>query len=141
AAVASSSPGTSGAAGHDQFWLMDSTVELLRQSAEAQPILLVLDDLQWADNASLRLLEFLAPELACIPLVVVGIFREPEVLADPMLRSTFGRLSRLGRSLALGGFRPREVEEVVVRRFALRLAPEVADDLCALTGGNPWFVD
>jgi hypothetical protein len=140
-AAAACSTGAAGAAGYHQFWLMDSTVELFRQSAGVQPILLVLDDLQWADEASLRLLEFLAPELAGIPLVVVGIFREPEVLADPALRSTLGRLSRLGRCLPLGGLRSREVEEVVVRRFALCLAPEAIDHLCTLTGGNPWFID
>jgi hypothetical protein len=127
--------------GSDRFWLMDTVAGLLQKAAAAQPALIVLDDLQWADDPSLCLLEFLAPELAATPLVVIGVFREPEVLADPVLRSVFGRLARLGRSLPLRGLHPREVEEIVARQFERTLAPAAADHLCTTTGGNPWFVD
>lgn len=127
--------------GRDRFWLMDTVVELLQQATAAQPMLLVLDDLQWADDPSLCLLEFLAPELPATPLVVIGIFREPEVLVDPGLRSVFGRLARLGRSLPLRGLHAQEIEEIVARRFERPLAPAAAGHLCALTGGNPWFID
>jgi hypothetical protein len=128
-------------AARDQFWLKDSIVHILLQSATSKPMLVILDDLHWADDLSLLLLEFLAAELTDTSLVVVGTFREPEVRTDPALRPIFGRLARLGHALPLRGFRRPEVDEILVRRFGLSLSPGTIDELCQLTGGNPWFID
>jgi predicted ATPase len=46
-----------------RFRLFDSITRFLRMSSRAQPLMLVLDNLHWADQSSLQLLEFLAQEL------------------------------------------------------------------------------
>jgi len=65
--------------GPNRFGLFDATGLLLRRISEARPFVLVLDDLQWADAGSLRLLAFLAPDLRRRRLLVVGAYRDDEV--------------------------------------------------------------
>jgi hypothetical protein len=125
----------------DLFWLMDTAVGLLKRCATSCPLLVVVDDPHWADQASLLFLDLLAAEVADTPLVVLGTFREPEVHADPALRPIFGRLARLARSVPLRGFSRSEVEEFLAGRFGLALGAMAVSDLSELTGGNPWFID
>ncbi|HEU4422966.1 MAG TPA: BTAD domain-containing putative transcriptional regulator [Pilimelia sp.] len=60
-----------------------------------RPTVLVLDDLHWADVDSLQLLEFIAPHLAGLRLLVVGTYRDDEVEATHPLAATLAALARL----------------------------------------------
>ena len=64
-----------------RFRLFGSIARFLSNVSQRQPLVLVLDDLHWADVPSLRLLEFLAMEIADSRLLVVGTYRETEVSA------------------------------------------------------------
>jgi predicted ATPase len=59
--------------------LSQGLAELLRDRARAQPLLLVLDDLHWADEGSLELLEFLAAQLADARILVLGTYRDDDL--------------------------------------------------------------
>jgi len=63
-------PASTGAA--DRFRMFDAVATLLRRGTVARPLLVVLDDLQWADAGTLRLLRFLVPDLSRSRLLVVG---------------------------------------------------------------------
>ena len=67
--------------GAARFQLNQAVAGLLRRLAEARPLLVVVDDLHWADVPSLWLLAFLAGELKDARLVVVGTYRDVEVVA------------------------------------------------------------
>src|SRR5215469_12815854 len=56
---------------------------LAQQAKSGQPLLLVLDDLQWADEATLRLLGRVAREVRRLPLLIVGTHRDPATGALP----------------------------------------------------------
>ncbi len=77
--------------------------------------MLVLDDLHWADEASLRALEFLAPELRSAALLVVATFRDVEVRRDHPLSKLLGALARVPacERIALRGLEPAEVAALV----------------------------
>src|SRR5206468_6114069 len=62
-----------------RFRLFDSVVTFLRAASSDQPILLVLDDLHWADVGTLALVEFLARELEGARLLVLGTYRDVEL--------------------------------------------------------------
>ena len=65
-----------------QFRAVDACVDLVEQLALKQPVLLGLDDLQWADPSSLLVLSAIGQRLAYVPLVVIGCFRPaPRVAA------------------------------------------------------------
>ena len=61
-----------------RFRLFDSTASFLRAASDAQPIVLVLDDLHAADTPSLLLLQFLARSLREARIVLVGSYRDTE---------------------------------------------------------------
>ena len=63
---------------HARFALFQAIARLLRWQSAARPLVLVLDDLHAADQASILLLEFLARELRASPVLLIGCFRDVE---------------------------------------------------------------
>ena len=55
-----------------RFRMFDSITTFLKNAAVSRPLMLVLDDLHWADPSSLPLLEFLVREVEASPLLVIG---------------------------------------------------------------------
>src|SRR5262249_6544070 len=62
-----------------RFRLFDAVTTFLKRAAETRPLVLVLDDLHWADKPSLLLLRFLAREMGEARLLVVAASRDVEV--------------------------------------------------------------
>jgi DNA-binding SARP family transcriptional activator len=62
--------------GADRFAYFSVVTDMLRGESAKQPLMLVLDDLQAADEDSLRLLEFVASEVAEMPMLIVGVARD-----------------------------------------------------------------
>jgi predicted ATPase len=78
-----------------RFRLFGSIVRFLINVSRRRPLVLVLDDLHWADVPSLRLLEYLASEIADSRLLVVGTYRETELSRRHRLTDTLGALARV----------------------------------------------
>ena len=62
-----------------RFRLFGSIARFLVNSSRRRPLVLILDDLHWADAPTLRLLEFLTQEMSGGRLLVVGIYRDTDV--------------------------------------------------------------
>src|SRR5260370_22965643 len=60
------------------FWMLEKLSRLLLHCAESAPRVILLDDVHWADEASLDLLVFLAAELPRMPVLVVAAARDAE---------------------------------------------------------------
>ena len=78
--------------GPARFRLFDSITTFLKNVAQRQPLMLVLDDLHWADRSSLLLLEFLAQEMGNSPLWLIGAHRDVELSRAHPLIPTLLRL-------------------------------------------------
>jgi DNA-binding SARP family transcriptional activator len=117
-----------------RFRLFVDVASALRRAAARQPLLVVLDDLHRADEASLSLLEFVAGELAEMHVAIVGTYLDgPDV--PPALATTADHAAHHRLRL-----RPLDADDVA--RF-LELAGETASDAAAVhaeTGGNPRLV-
>jgi predicted ATPase/signal transduction histidine kinase len=110
-----------------------------------QPLVLFLDDLQWADAATLGLLEPLLAGGGMCGLLVIGAYRAHEPDAAPRLAPTLAALAAAGvplQRLALGPLPLPELTQLVAD--TLRGGTEHAEPLARLvldkTGGNPFFV-
>jgi len=66
----------------------------LTNAARAAPLMILLDDLQWSDQGSLQLLEFVARQLRELPLLVVGTYRDRKVSRRHPLSNTLAQLTR-----------------------------------------------
>jgi DNA-binding CsgD family transcriptional regulator/tetratricopeptide (TPR) repeat protein len=110
----------------------------LRAALAGTPTLLVLEDVHWADEATLDLLRFLGRRLADLPLLVVATSREDEVPPGHPLATLFGDLAT-----AVGVLRVQLVPLSVagVRRLVeARGSPLDVGQLHRTTDGNPFFV-
>ncbi len=123
-----------------RFRLFVGMVSLVRRAAEAQPLLLVLDDLHWADIASLRLLEYLAHELPRFAVCVVGNYREADIRRTIAAGDIVGGLHRRAASISLRGFSTEEICDFAAAS-AQAITPSSARWLHDMTDGNPFFVD
>jgi DNA-binding SARP family transcriptional activator len=72
--------------GAERFRYFAAVTELLRSEAMKQPLVLVLDDLQAADEDSLLLLEFVGSEVAEMPMLIVGVARDGAPRLDELAR-------------------------------------------------------
>src|SRR5262249_59811436 len=72
--------------GEERFQYFSMVTELLRAEAAKQPLMLVLDDLQAADEESLLLLEFVGSEVAEMPMLIVAVARDGAARLDELGR-------------------------------------------------------
>jgi hypothetical protein len=129
-----------------RFRLFDALGVLLGAAAARAPLVVVMDDLHWADTASALALEFVARELPGLPVLVLATYREEDVRRRDDLAHALGGLARAGRRLPLGGLRPAELEQLIAQRAGAEdgaAAPPAAliARLHEVTGGNPFFAD
>jgi DNA-binding CsgD family transcriptional regulator len=116
-----------------RFVMIADATDALIAEAGAEGLLVVLEDIHWADRASLRLLTHLAGELTTARILVVATYRDTGVLPD-LLRSPAARAIRLGGLT-------REDVAGWVRRVTTAADPEsLASRLIDATGGNPLYV-
>ena len=125
-----------------RFRLFDSITSFLKNAAQHQPLLLVLDDLHWADRSSLLLLEFLAQEIDSSPMLVLGAHRDVELTRSHPLSQTLGALVReqLFHRVQLDGLTRQEVGELLEGNAEVTLTPENVEVVHSRTDGNPFFV-
>jgi hypothetical protein len=128
--------------GAARFQLNQAAAGLLRRLVEARPLLVVIDDLNWADVPSLSLLAFLAAELKDARLVVVGTYRDVELVAGRPLADTLGALARepAVERISLGGLDRDGVAALIGRTIGARPAEPLVDAVADRCGGNPFFI-
>jgi DNA-binding CsgD family transcriptional regulator/tetratricopeptide (TPR) repeat protein len=110
-------------------------------TAESRPLLLVLEDLHWADSSSLQLLELLPRRLAATPILIVGSIRNGESNRD--LTHCLGALRR-ARAITELSLAPLSGEAVNQMLDAMLPAPpplSIAMAIRLRADGNPFFVE
>ena len=124
----------------------------IKQATQQQPLLLVLDDLHWIDEASRKLTVTLSRQLADWPILLILLQRptlpERPENADqppesPAALSPFPELSHLPNyhPLTLQEFSPDAVDALLTLRLAAKPSPLLLSFLLRLTQGNPFFID
>ena len=77
-----------------RFRLFDSITRFLKTAGRNQPLVLILDDIHWADESSLQLLQFVARDLEDSCVMVLGCYRDVELSRQHPLSETLAQLSR-----------------------------------------------
>lgn len=111
-------------------------------TANDLPMVIVLDDLHWADQSSLRLLAYLADTVASSRLLVVATCR-PHELGPPSgpLPATLAALARTAAvRIALSGLSSAQAQALVVAVAGQQVDAHTAATLWARTEGNPFFL-
>lgn len=125
------------AEGGNRERLFDAAAVLVRSLSALQPLVLLLDDLQWIDESSAALLHFLARTLdAGSAVLLAGAARAGEIDDNPWARGLLQSLARAGgvQRMDLGPLGETDA------RALLGVAPIDAADALRQTGGNPLYL-
>jgi hypothetical protein len=124
--------------------LFDAVVRLLLHAAESQRLLLILEDLHWADVPTLLLLRQLLRRGAGSRLLVIATYRDLEAdAAGPLARLLTDLRREAGmETIRLDGLRASETAELVVAQLGRGSVDSAfAQRLFDQTGGNPFFIE
>jgi len=124
-----------------QFRLYSQIVALCSTVAARQPLIVVVDDLHWADQASLQLFAHLAESLPARTMLM-GTLRGHAPVPSENLKRMLAAVARLEhhRRIVLGPLEPAEVADLVRQETGRAPSPAVARSIQARTEGNPLFV-
>jgi predicted ATPase len=105
-------------------------------------LVLILDDLHWADKPSLLLLQFLAGELAASRLLVVGCYRDVELSRQHPLAQALGELTRERgfQRVLLRGLTQEDVARFIELTAGLTPPLGLVQAVYTQTEGNPLFI-
>jgi RecA/RadA recombinase len=123
-----------------RFRTYDAAATYLRGRAAQRPLVMVLDDLHWADLSSLRLLVFLARQLHDAAALVIGTYRDVEVAAgDHPARPLLAELAGQAELLQLTGLTAGEVGQLLEMVCGERPPAALIRAVHDRTAGNPFF--
>ncbi len=120
--------GLAAGGGEDRFLVSLAVLSLLAEAAERQPVLCLVDDAHWLDEASVDALVFVARRLEVERIVMLFAARRSEVR----------QFEAAGLpELELGGLERPAADALIDRQSGISLSTEVRDRLVVETGGNP----
>jgi tetratricopeptide (TPR) repeat protein len=126
----------------DRYRLLDALDSWLAQLASAQPVLLWLDDLQWADPSSLLMVQHLARSPRAAALAIVLTYQPAAVSRVDDLTRTLAQLRRSPgfEQIELSGLGTQSTRSLIARASTTNLAPRSLALLHEWSGGNPYFL-
>jgi DNA-binding CsgD family transcriptional regulator len=136
---ASAPTGAAGETNESSFAMLHGLYWLTANFASRTPTLLVVDDLHWADEPSVRWLVYLARRLEGLPLLVVAAARPPEEAFDPaLLIELLGTPSTV--VIKPGALGRASVEHLVRVRLGAEPSTEFTAALESASSGNPLYL-
>jgi predicted ATPase len=126
----------------DRWRLFQAVTSFLRNASNVQPLLIVVEDLHWADRGTLDLLLHIARNLSGARLLVVGTYRDVEVDRAHPLSGTLAELSRATtfNRLRLRGLSIEEVQRMISNIRGQDVTWARAEMYYRQTEGNPLFI-
>ena len=103
-----------------RFRLFDAVATLLKSVAQREPPVIVIDDLHYADLATIQMVRFLARAFKDFPILLIGTHRELEAERSPELRPLFAELARESNLLPLRGLSLADAADLVRARSVSR---------------------
>jgi len=128
--------------GSEQFLLFSKIANVLAQYSTENTLILVIDDMHWADKSSLLLLNHICRRLSQQAILIIGTYRDIEITRKHPLFESLGEISRLANlaRIALKGLSEEDVYGFIENTVSETLSPEILRSLYDKTEGNPLFV-
>jgi len=122
----------------EQVRLREAVYELLTTISARTPLLMVLDDVQWADGSSCELLGYLARRLPGHPIVLLATCRENELSNNATLRSLF---SHMQREHAIEYLHVEPLTDAQIATIVSHLPDPMVRHIQSQAAGNPFFAE
>jgi len=127
----------------ERRYLFNGMLAFLSRAAQTQPLLFVLDDLHWADDSTLLLMEQLAQQAPQHRLLIVGTYRDVELeVGRPLARTLEALLrQRLAHRISLRRLQEETVGAMLRALSGQEPPPLLVSAVYSETEGNPFFVE
>ncbi|HEY3080321.1 MAG TPA: BREX system ATP-binding domain-containing protein, partial [Chloroflexota bacterium] len=137
------SPQVDGQAAGSQLRVFQETLALLVDRAAAAPLLLVLEDLHWADTSTLDLVVFLAHNLHDRRVLLLATYRADELASAARVRRLAAGVRRSGSALVfeLGPLDREELAALLAARADVPPPAALTNAIVARSEGNPFFAE
>ena len=131
------------APGQSRRLLLSSITKVIERMAQRNPLILVLEDLHWADEGTLSLLEHIAQSISEMRVIVIGTYRDNELNPGGSLAHSLDGLIRqhLLERTNLRGLSETEVGEMIWALSGHQPPPALVALIHANTEGNPFFIE
>ena len=125
-----------------RFRLFQAYTDFIRIVSEQQPMVIVLDDVHWADHSSLLLLQHLGRDVDQMRVLVVCTYRDTELARTHRLSETLAELNRSPgfERILLRGLSKKDVAAYVRETANVTPMPAVSERIYEATEGNPFFL-
>jgi hypothetical protein len=136
-------PPASDVAAAARLRLFEGVRATLEHAARRQPLLLVLDDLHWADQSTTLLLAYLARAQIDSAVTIIGAYRPDDLRSDHPLAITLTELAveRPFRAIELLGLDAADATSIVAEVIGATPDEDLVEWVLAQTRGNPFFVE
>jgi predicted ATPase len=123
--------------------LFNAVQEFIRRQSSAKPLLLVLEDLHWADDGTLSLLIHLARSISSMKLMIIATHRNDSIDMKPPLTKALEELAHLGVvvQIPLRGLPQPAVAQMIAGLSGTEPPPASVELISSSTDGNPLFVE
>jgi ATP/maltotriose-dependent transcriptional regulator MalT len=135
-------PSAAMGAGEGRFHIYDALAHLLGRAAGTSGLVIVLDDLHLADEASLLALAFIAGAVRETGVLILGTYREGDLApaGGEQAASPLAELAGSSRRISLEGLDPEHVARLIAARTEGEAPEALVERVHELTSGNPLFV-
>lgn len=126
-----------------RFRQFDSIASVLGSVSTDRPLVILLDDLHWADTPSLLLLSFLARGMADTRILIIGTYRDTALPRSAPLSQALGGLTRepVVRRVVLEGLSEKDVARLIASASGATPSPGWVTRVHRMTEGNPFFIE
>jgi class 3 adenylate cyclase len=142
--LASAGPAKSEGVSQDEerFRFMSAVVDVVAAEAHQRPVVLILEDLHWADAGTASLLRYVSRKLSTDPVLIIGTYRDAEVAKDHPLVAAIGDMRREAQyeRIALDGLDRDAVNDLLVTVGEQDVPGGFVDAIFGETEGNPFFI-
>ena len=129
-----------GAADPRRFRLFTAVAEALKRAAARRPLVVVVDDLHWADAGAVRLLGFVARQVRRDRVLLIGAYREAEIDAGHPVGDLLASLPADAEVVPVGGLDNAATGELLRRVGGTAPTAKQVAAVYRRTGGNPFFI-
>jgi len=125
-----------------RFRSLDAAASLFKTLASTDLVVVILEDLHWADAATLQLLSFMANRVRDEHLFVIGTYRDSEVGVNHPLQEALVDLRKLSNftQMPIGPLQTSDAQTLASMVAKSELSPSLLEAIQAQTGGNPFFI-
>ena len=129
--------------GQQRRYLFNSFLEFLERGAQVSPYVILVDDLHWADESTLLLLQHVAQRIAEMSVLIVGTYRDVDLDVERPFAEMLETLTRqrLAQKLPLGRLTEDGVSQMLEALSSQTPPASLATVIYAETEGNPFFTE